>query len=280
MADIFSQDDDKTVYYTKTNNVVNKEEDHWVRPWELEKFDDIYNRDERFFAILIKGTLSWLNRNIILYNKPINHFIFNTGSSYMYIESNGYDYAWCETTGEDTMYMHLPRCIVEIGDINVVMAELTQPFSRGVYERHSGEFIKGYNADIRRLPIELTLNLKYYLSNFNESIVLAQELIDKILFQKYFSITYLGQIIECSIEYAENITIQINQIDMEAPDPRQKTIEISVKICSNYPLINTSSETKSGNIISKFSYNLNIHHDDLNDDKSKRIDTEKYIIND
>ena len=86
-----------------------------------DKFDDLYNRDERFFSIVIKGLLSWLNRNIVLYNKSINHFIFNTGSSYLYMESNGYEFNLSETTGEDTMYMTLPRCLVEISDISFPM---------------------------------------------------------------------------------------------------------------------------------------------------------------
>lgn len=52
-----------------------------------------------------------------MYDDPINHFIFNTGSAYMYIESDGYEFKWSETTGEDKMYMHLPRCVCEINDI-------------------------------------------------------------------------------------------------------------------------------------------------------------------
>ena len=49
------------------NNVFNREREPWIRPWNQEKFDDLYNRDERFFSIVIKGLLSWLNRNIVLY---------------------------------------------------------------------------------------------------------------------------------------------------------------------------------------------------------------------
>ena len=51
------------------------EKNKWIRPWNLEKFDNIYNRDERYFSILMKGLLSWLNRNVIMYNKPILHFV-------------------------------------------------------------------------------------------------------------------------------------------------------------------------------------------------------------
>ena len=53
--------DTKTIKFTKVNGIVNKDEDVWVRPWNIEKFDDLYNRDDRFFGVLIKGMLSWLN---------------------------------------------------------------------------------------------------------------------------------------------------------------------------------------------------------------------------
>ena len=118
-------------------NISNNTKDDWVRPWNKKNFEDLYNRDERFFSIVLKGALSWLNRNIIMYDEPINHFIFNTGSTYMYIESNGYEFSWNETTGEDQMYMKMPRCVCEFSQISVPTEELTQAYARGVYERLS-----------------------------------------------------------------------------------------------------------------------------------------------
>ena len=234
------------------NNVFNREKEPWVRPWNQEKFDDLYNRDERFFAIVIKGLLSWLNRNIVLYNKSINHFIFNTGSSYLYMESNGYEYTVTETTGEDTIYMQLPRCLIEITDINIPMEELTAPFSRGTYERRNGNKLQGFNAEMRRLPIELTINMKYYLSNFNETIILLQELIDKLVFQKYFNITYLGKVIQCSIDFPANYNPEINKIDMASPEPNQRNITLDIKLSTNYPVIDTRTEIPTDKVIEFF----------------------------
>lgn len=241
------------------NKVFNREREQWIRPWNQEKFDDLYNRDERFFAIVIKGFLSWLNRNIVLYNKSVNHFIFNTGSSYLYIESNGYEYNVSETTGEDTMYMKLPRCLVEISDINIPMEELSAPFSRGNYERRSGNQLCGFNAEMRRLPIEITINMKYYLSNFNETVVLLQELIDKLVFQRYFNITYLGKVLQCSIEFPANYNPEINKIDMSSPDPNQRNITLDVKICTNYPLIDVRTEIPTDKVISQFGHEIDLY---------------------
>ena len=246
------------------DNVFNRDKEPWIRPWNEEKFDDLYNRDERFFALVIKGLLSWLNRNIVMYNKPINHFIFTTGSSYLYIESNGYEYSVNETTGEDTMYMKLPRCIIEITDINIPTEELSSAYARGYYERKNGNMICGYNAEIQRIPLEITVNAKYYLANFNESIVLLQELIDTMVFQRYFKISYLGQIIQCSIEFPGNTNPELNKIDMTSPDPTQKNITLDFKISTNYPNINVRSEIPTDKVIAVFGSNIVIH-DDIND---------------
>lgn len=247
--------------------IYNKKEDIWVRPWNTEKFDDLYNRDERFFAILMKGLLSWLNENILLYNKSINHFIFNTGSSYMYIESNGYQFSLSETSGEDWVYMKMPRCVMNIDSIDIPREELSNPYVRGVYERRSGNDIKGYNAQIRRMPIELTLSARYVLSNFNESIILIEELINKMTFQKYFNITYLGQIIRCSIEIDGSYKIELNKIDMTATDTNQKSIELAIKVCSNYPCIDELTEISNSNVIASFNYGMDIYNTNSKDEK-------------
>lgn len=235
-------------------SLVNKNQDIWIRPWDIEKFDNSYHKDERFFSLVIKGALSWLNENIRMYGKPIRHFIFNTGSSYLYIENNGYENTWCETTGEDLMYMELPRCLVSIGNFSIPTEELTAPFIRGVYERVSNaEKTKGqivaYNAEIERLPIEISLTLKYTFSNFNESIIFLQELFENISFQQYFKIIYLGQTIDCSIEIDRDTTINLNEIDLAAQETNRRTIEFEIKLCTNLPIINTRTEALCTDII-------------------------------
>lgn len=260
------------------NNLVNRQKEKWVRPWEIEAFDDLYNRDERFFAIIIKGAISWLNRNIMMYNKPINHFIFNTGSSYMYIESNGYKFSWKETSGEDQIYMHLPRCIINLQNLSIPTEELTSPYARGTYERRNGENIQGFNSEIKRIPIEIDANLEYTLSNFNERIVLIQEIIDKLIFQKYFQITYLGKQINCSIEFTAGQSLQTNKIDLTSPETNVKTMELPIKICTNYPIINEHSEISTNAVISEFNGSLDAYDDDPREKSSTLTDKNKYTV--
>ena len=241
-----------TLLSNVSNNTVNRKNKKWLRPWNVKQFNDLYNRDDRFFSVLIKGAIGFLNSHIKMYDKPINHFIFNTGSSYMFVESNGYEFSWNETSGEDSMYMELPRCVVELGNISIPQEELSQSFARGNYERKDEDTIKGYNAEIKRLPIEMNLSLHYTFSNFNESIVVLQELFDELVFQRYFSIAYLGQIVRCSIEFPNSTQLEIGKIDFSAAEIVQRNINLDVVICTNYPLINQKTEISSNQVISKF----------------------------
>lgn len=252
--------------------VINKDVDKWVHPWNMtnEEFKDLHVKDERFFSILIKGCLGYLNSHILMYNEPIKHFIFNTGSSYLYVEANGYDFSWTETTGEDYMYMKTPRCVVNITNFTIPQEELTNPFIRGNYERRSEDGqIKGYNAEMRRLPIEVEMTLQYVLSNFNEQIILIQELFDSLVFQKYFNITYLGQIIPCSIEFPNSQGLNLQQPDLASADNVHKTIEVSIKLNSLYPIINEDTEIPTDHVIAGFATSLNIQQNKVTTDKEK-----------
>lgn len=235
----------------------------WKHPWNIEKFDNIYERDERFFSILIKGLIAWFNKNVVLYNKPIQHFIFSTGSSYIYIENNGYSFNLTETTGEDWIYMQMPRCIIELSDISFNTDGLTNMFSRGEYERldSTTDTINGYNAEIMRVPIEINLSLKYVLSNFNETIILIQELIDKFIYQQFFTIIYLGQKIRCGIEFPTSSHPELNKIDLSSAETNQKTLQLDIKLTSNYPAINERTEVPNSQIISTTKYDMIVSDD-------------------
>ena len=243
---------------------VNKDNiNNWKKPWDI-KPDAIYDRDDRFFSVVIKGALAWLTNNIVMYGKPIRHFVFNTGSSYMYVETNGYTYSTTEVTNEDMIYMERPRCIVDIASIRSDNVELTQPFVRGVYERldSSDGQIKGYNAEISRIPIDIQLNLQYVMSTFNEEVVLIQELLDKMCFQRYFSIVYLGQVLKCSLEFPSEFNAELNKIDMSSADTNNKILNININLSTSYPAIREKTEIPNSAIIAGFKSNIDVYHEE------------------
>lgn len=221
----------------------------WIHPWDKGHADNIYNRDDRFFSLLVKAALAWLTNTISLYGKPVKHFVLNTGSSYMYVETNGYGYCANEVSGEDAIYLERPRCIVTMNSIQIPSEELTQNGIRASYERLADGKIQGFNAEIKRIPVNMQLDLHYVLSTFNEELTLAQEIIDKLLFQRYFSFIYLGQVIEASVSFPDNIDIKVGQIDMTSSDTNRNNIDISVNIETNYPRINEASESPNSSVM-------------------------------
>ena len=257
------------------DNIVKKDIDVWVKPWDKQTQENIFDRDDRFFAIVTKGILAFLNKNVILNGKNVNHFVLHTGSTYLYLEQNNYSFSLCETTGENYMYNKRPRGVVVLNDINIPFEELTNGYVRGTYERISSltNEIKSYNAEIKRMPMEISFNLTYVLSTFSESIILIQELIDKLVFQKYFNIVYLGQKIMCSIEFPQNFKVEFNKPDLASNEPNQKTVVLDLKLVTNYPCINVQTEVCADRSISSFMMNINAEQKNAETDiENKNID--------
>lgn len=109
-----------------------------------------------------------------------------------------------------------------------------------------------------RVPIEMNFQFKYVLSNFNESIVLVQELIDKFVYQQFFTIVYLGQKIRCGIEFPTTAHPELNKIDMSSTEPNQRIIQIDIKLTSNYPAINERTEIPNSKIIELSKHDMNV----------------------
>ena len=233
----------------------------WIRPWDEEKPNNLYNRDERFFSVVTKGLLAYLTNTICMYGKPIKHFILSTGTDFMYVETNGYEYKIGEVTGEDMMYMERPRCILNLSDISIDTGELTQKGVRGTYERLDDNNIRGFNAEIKRMPIKMSFNLHYVLSTFNEQITLAQEIIEKMLFQTFFSFVYLGQIIQASVVFPDSTTIEVGKIDVTSSEANANNIDFSVIVETNYPQIDQETEIPNDAFISGFYHNTAIRPD-------------------
>ena len=151
-------------------------------------------------------------------------------------------------------------------NIRIPTEELSSTYSRGNYERRNGNMLCGYNAEIKRIPIEISVRAQYYLGTFNEAVILTEELVNTLVFQKYFKITYLGNIIQCSIEFPAETAIQINKIDMASAEPNQRIIELNLTVCTNYPNINERTEIPTDKVIQMFGHEVDLYlHDHESD---------------
>ena len=105
--------------------------------------------------------------------------------------------------------------------------------------------------------------------------MLAQEFIDKLLFQKYFYIVYLGNKIPCSLEFPQNFKIDMNKLDMSSSDPNNKIINIQLNLCTEYPAFDEQTEIENSNVIGAFDMEVNLFNDEVKnttDTEVKRVE--------
>jgi hypothetical protein len=238
--------------------IQNSELPKWKPLKCIEKFDDL-KHDVRFFAIITKGLLSWLNTNILLYNKSVRHFIISTGTEYLYQEANGYNFSWTDTTGEDMIYNKLPRCVLTWDEIKIITGDLSSPYARGSYERtvqiDGYEQERSYNAEIKLMPIEMPIKCEYVLSNFNEQLILTEELLSEFAFTRYFSVSYMGNKIDCSLEFPTDVNLDKPKITYSSENSQNK-INLSLALKTTFPVINPRTEVYASKTIYTFTHNV------------------------
>lgn len=197
------------------------------------------NNKELFMGVLFKALLNNLNSQMKLRDKTINHFIINTGDDIMWLENKGQDNSKepYQVSNEDYVYNTIPRCIVNIGSIEVLEEQVTNPYTRGNFEIDYDDILRGFSAEFRRVPIKMTVDLKYYLDSFSDVLFVTQKIISEMLFIRTFKFEYLGQTIQASYKvptaysHDKNITF-----DGGTTEQKLRTIEISLDVETNIPV--------------------------------------------
>ena len=219
------------------------------------------NNHESFFSILIKGLIVSLNALIKSDNKSVAHFILHAGDEQMYLENKGQD-ASIEPTqisNEDYIYNTIPRCIITPNGIDIIPDQITNPYTRGNFQIDLDDNIYTISAEFRRMPIKLTVDLKYYLNTYTELLNIIQELITNCTFIRNFNIVYLGQNIICSYKLPENFSGEhLMEIDETLTDTRYKTLNLSLEIETNIPIFSNGSTMSTDKYIKHHQYNIHI----------------------
>lgn len=202
------------------------------------------NEKQSFFSTVIKGFMFKLNNTLKLRDKYIPHIILNTGDDIMYLEVKGYDYDE-PASNEDYIYNIIPRCMVQVDDINVQVDQLSS-YSRGEFVIEHDDDLFGVIADFRRVPLKINMNLKYYFDSFTDAINVAQQVLSKCAFVNNFEVSYLGQNIVSSFELPEGETIEkMIEFDGLTMDSKNKTMSFGLEILTNYPVILNGTVVKS-----------------------------------
>lgn len=219
---------------------------------------DVNNQD-LFISSLFRALLHNLNTQIHLRNKNIPHFVLNTGDDIMYLEIKGQDQSKepKEQINEDFIYNSVPRCIVNIGDIEVLEDQITNPYTRGNFEIEYGDNIYGFSAEFRRLPIKLSVPLKYYLDSFTDTMTVTQHIMTKMLFIQTFKFDYMGQMIQASYKVPVSYNHEKNiEFDGGTTEQKLRTISLDLEVETNLPVYDNRTAIQLDHIIKKYQSKL------------------------
>ena len=216
------------------------------------------NVQDLFLSIIIKGLLYNLNNSIKVRNKEVPHYILHTGDDRMYLEAKGYNFGIepGSPSNENTIYSIIPKCIVNPSGIDLDTSQLTSPYSIGniQYECNEENFSGVYllKGEFRRIPIKLSVDLKYYVDSYTDMLELIQYIISNFAFIKTYDIMYMGQKIKCSYKIPEAFSEEHTMdIDGSFSDNREHTLSLSIEVESNIPIFNNRTIMSADNIIVK-----------------------------
>jgi hypothetical protein len=212
-----------------TKNIIEQ-----IRKGEL----DCNNR-ELFFSTLIKGLMLKLDDDISIRNRPVPHVTVHTGSDALYLERKGYNQSIepFSISNEDYIYQIVPRCNVNLGGIDLVPDQLTNPYSLGQFQLEDGDGIYTLKGEFRRMPVKLGVELKYMTDSYRDMLELIQQIITKLTFIRTFNITYMGQVIPCSYKIPESFSGEhLTELDGKTQDDKLHTMQISLEVETCFPI--------------------------------------------
>lgn len=219
------------------------------------------NNQELFFSILIKGLMLRLDDDISIRNISVPHVIVSTGDDTMYLERKGQNNAIepLQISNEDYIYTIIPRCVVKPGGIDLLSDQLTNPYTLGQFQYEKDENIFNLSGEFRRMPIKLTVELKYYTDTYRDLLELTQQIITKLSFIRTFNITYMGQSIQCSYRIPDSFSGEyITDLDGTTTDTRTKSISISLEVETNLPVISVRTVMPADKLIKSSVYPIKV----------------------
>lgn len=197
------------------------------------------NAQENFFSKLIKGLMVDLTDAVKVRGKSVPHMIINTGDDTMYLERKGQDMSVepKEVSNEDYVYNYIPRGVVTPGGINILTDQLTSPYTRGTLQLEYDGNIYEFTSEFRRMPLTMSVNVKYYLDSFTDTLEVLQYIVTHLNFIRTYQIIYMGQSIMCSYKFPENLEDEFNaEFDGLSQDSKFKTIEVQLEVETNIPV--------------------------------------------
>lgn len=197
------------------------------------------NNQEKFFGTLIKGLLLKLDDDIKIRNISVPHYIMHTGDDIMYLKNKGYDNSLepLEVTNENYIYSMVPKCIVKPSGVDIQPDQFTSPYSIGNFQLDYNNNLYNIKAEFRRMPVKMSVELKYFVDSYTDLLELIQQIISKLCFIKTYNIVYMGQMIKCSYKIPEAFSGEfLTEIEGSSTEDRCKTLPLTLEIETSYPV--------------------------------------------
>lgn len=209
--------------------------------WNKLRTGEIDANDQQLFvSILLKGLIYNLNRDIKVRDQLVPHFVLNTGDDILYLEVKGQDHSIepTEVSNENFVYNTIPRCLVQPGGINILTDQLTSPYTRGNFVFEYEDVLYNFTSEFRRLPIKLSVTLKYVLDNFTDALQVTQQILTKHAFINTFNIVYLGQTIQASYKIPDDYSTEYQaEFDGLTQDEKTRKLNVELEIETNLPIL-------------------------------------------
>jgi hypothetical protein len=221
------------------------------------------NNQELFFSTLIKGLILKLNQDISIRDIPVPHIIVHTGSDALYLEHKGYNQniESSSISNEDYIYSIIPRCVVNPGGIDLVADQLTNPYSLGQIQYDSGDNLYNLCGEFRRLPLKLSVELKYYTDSYRDLLELVQQTLTNLAFIRTYNITYMGQQITCSYKIPESFSDEhLTELDGKTQDDKYHTLPLSIEIETNLPVFEKRTIMSADKYIGNYEHRLFVNN--------------------
>ena len=232
------------------------------------------NIHQLFFSKLIKALMLHLTEQMTVRGEHVPHMIINTGDDTMWLLEKDYNFTKepYENTNEQYVYNTVPRCIMDVGSLDTVPDQLTNPYSRGYFQyEHEGQ-IKTFSAEMRRMPVKVNIDLKYYVSSFTDMLELSQHVITKLAYIRTFKFVYMGQTIRASYKIPEAFDGEhLADMDGTTTENKNRIISMSLEVESTLPVYAEQTAVEAGNVI--INPQQNIRMDNGNEISTRDITT-------
>ena len=219
------------------------------------------NIHQLFFSKLIKAFMLNISEQMTVRGQMVPHMIINTGDDTMWLLEKDYNFAKepYENTNEQYVYNIVPRCVIDVGSMDTVPDQLTNPYTRGYFQYEKDGQIKTFSAEVRRMAVKINLDLKYYVSSFTDMLELAQHIMTKLAYIRTFKFVYMGQTIRASYKVPEVFDGEhLADMDGTTQENKNRIISMSLEVESTLPVYAEQTVVEAGNVIINPQQNLHM----------------------